>query len=412
MNAYSEEDMLLVLGLLAQWICTTNAAVYHHLMRRLPSSWEAIRLTRRKPKKRGPYCQPRIKCLLLEYLNNETLNFKEHFRITRNSFRNLLKTLWDDVDTKSHGWSHETELLIFLFWLGCGAVFKVVSACFNTPRTTTFSVVNRVLNRIILRLDRIVHFPNSEDLQEIEASFANLVCDDKFRGCVGVIGSCHVQIQAPESMHMDYYCRKRASYSIQMQAVCDHGGVFLDVFAGYPGSVHGSEVLRNSPLFVGALYPPQGLTLLGDLVYPCINTPIAIVTPYSCPRDTVQRHFNAIHARACCVVEQTFALMKGRWKSVFTKPLQVSVEKAPQVIAACAAMHNVCTRLGDFSLEAVVEEYSLQGDETDGQVAEDMDEAPETMEDDAVATGRRDRVAAQLLCPPVELHDHNYRLTV
>lgn len=412
MDAYSEEDVLLVMGLLAQWISTTNTAVYHHLVRRLRSSCKSIRLTRRKSKKRGPYCQPRIKCLLLEYLNNETLDFKEHFRITRVSFRNLLKTLWDDIDTKSHGWSHETELLIFLFWLGCGAVFKVVSACFNTPRTTTFSVVNRVLARIVLKLDKMVHFPRPEDLREIEANFVSLACDDKFRGCAGVIGSCHVQIQAPESMHIDYYCRKRASYSVQMQAVCDHRGVFLDVFTGYPGSVHSSRVLKNSPLFVGALYPPRGSTLIGDSVYPCIDTPIAIMTPYSVPQNAVQKHFNAVHAKACCIAEQTFALMKGRWKSVFTKPLQVSLQKAPQVIAACAAMHNVCTRLGDFSLEAVVEECSLQGDETDVEVGEEIDEALEAVEDDAVATLRRNRVAAQLSCPPFELHDHNYRLTV
>ncbi|XP_040357977.1 protein ANTAGONIST OF LIKE HETEROCHROMATIN PROTEIN 1 isoform X2 [Ixodes scapularis] len=382
---------------------------------RLPGS--PSKLTDGNPKayhfqKRGPYCQPRIKCLLLEYLNNETLDFREHFRITRSSFRNLLKTLWDDTDTKSHGWSHETELLIFLFWLGCGAVFKVVSACFNTPRTTTFSVVNRVLERIISKLDRMVYFPTSEDLREIKASFASLARDNKFRSCAGVVGSCHIQVQAPESMHMDYYCRKRASYSIQMQAVCDHRGVFLDVFAGYPGSVPCSRVLENSPLFVGALYPPQGSTLLGDSSYPCIDAPVAIATPYGAPRDAVQRHFNAVHARACCVVEQAFALMKGRWKSVFTKPLQVSIQKAPQVVAACAAMHNVCTCLGDFSLEAVVEQCSLQGDEADGEAVEETDEALEAVEDDAAGTAWRDEIAARLVCPPSELHDHNYRLTV
>lgn len=31
-----------------------------------------------------------------------------------------------------------------------------------------------------------------------------------------------------------------------MQAIADHKGKFLDIFVGYPGSVHDARVLKNS----------------------------------------------------------------------------------------------------------------------------------------------------------------------
>ncbi|KAL1474023.1 hypothetical protein MTO96_021644 [Rhipicephalus appendiculatus] len=54
--------------------------------------------------------------------------------------------------------------------------------------------------------------------------------------------------------------------------------------------------------------------------------------------------------------------MKGRWRSVFTKSLEVSVCKAPDVVAACAAMHNVCMRMGDASPEELEEDVDIGGD--------------------------------------------------
>ncbi|XP_022081680.1 putative nuclease HARBI1 [Acanthaster planci] len=58
----------------------------------------------------------------------------------------------------------------------------------------------------------------------------------------------HVKIMPPGSRREDYLNRK-FFHSINMQAVCDHRGVFLDVFAGYPGSVRDSRVLKCSPLY-------------------------------------------------------------------------------------------------------------------------------------------------------------------
>lgn len=142
-------------------------------------------------------------------------------------------------------------------------------------------------------------------------------------------------------MPEDYFKRMNF-YSIQLQAVCDHRGIFVDTFVGYPRSDDNTRFSKNSQIYTGRLYPLSGYAILGDFGYPNMIAPIAITTPYKDATRPVEVRFNTAHARARAIVERAFGLTKGRWRSVFTKALEVSVYKAPDVVAACATMHNVC----------------------------------------------------------------------
>ncbi|KAJ4918382.1 hypothetical protein JOQ06_019547, partial [Pogonophryne albipinna] len=116
-------------------------------------------------------------------------------------------------------------------------------------------------------------------------------------------------------------------------AVCDGKGFFV----GYPGSVHDTRVLKNSNIYKQALYPPSGFFLLGDGGYPCMEVPVAIITPYREPlQGRVQSRFNQHHARARSIVERAFGMMKTRWRLLFFKALEVHHTFVPSVITACA----------------------------------------------------------------------------
>ena len=57
------------------------------------------------------------------------------------------------------------------------------------------------------------------------------------------------------------------------QAVCDENMMFLDIVAGWPGSVHDSRVLRNSGLYqTAAIKFPGDTHLLGDGGYPLLRS--------------------------------------------------------------------------------------------------------------------------------------------
>ncbi|KAF0024599.1 hypothetical protein F2P81_023401 [Scophthalmus maximus] len=92
--------------------------------------------------------------------------------------------------------------------------------------------------------------------------------------------------------------------------MCDHQCQFLDVFIGYPGSVHDARVLKNSHVYVRSLYLLEEYCNLGDGGYPCMSQPIALITPYREPvRGAVAARFNRHHAKARSVIERALVLV-------------------------------------------------------------------------------------------------------
>ncbi len=300
---------------------------------------------------------------------------------------------------EAHGWGHLITTLITVYWLAHGLSYSVVSRAFQVPVSSVCRLVHTGTIKIAALRQQVIQFPDAQDLDEVVLGFENLANSPIFSKCVGAIDGCHVRIKPPAGPTGQDYINRKLFPSIQMQAVCDGKGRFLNVFVGYPGSVHDTRVLRNSKMYKDALYPPQGYFLLGDGGYPCIIHPVAIITPYREPvQGRVQARFNHYHAKARSIIERAFGMMKTRWRSLLFKSLEVDNTFTPTVIMACAVLHNICLTTGD------------------------MIEAPEVVDDvglpppcpvRGVCSGNvwRDNLSAKLSAPqvhPVELNEHDY----
>lgn len=112
--------------------------------------------------------------------------------------------------------------------------------------------------------------------------FARLAGHDAFRRAAGAIDGCHIRI-VPPAEHKRAYINRKMFPSLVLQGMVDAQGRFIDIYVGNVGSVHDALVLRRSPAYRQALYPPQGYFLLGDGGYPCLQNPIAILTPHRQP---------------------------------------------------------------------------------------------------------------------------------
>lgn len=94
-------------------------------------------------------------------------------------------------------------------------------------------------------LGKVIRFPSSDRLEEVGAGFTCLA------GCLAfnVVDGCHATIKPP-TVNAQCYFNSKLFCSIQLQAICDHQGQFVDIFMGFAGSVRDTHVLKNTPLFV------------------------------------------------------------------------------------------------------------------------------------------------------------------
>lgn len=153
------------------------------------------------------------------------------------------------------------EVLVFLYWFGHGASYGVVSRVFSIPKTSVFRIVHSIASKIVALRIKCINFPNPQDLQKVGEGFARLGQSHFFKKCVGAIDGCHVRIKKPAGPDAQDYFNRKLFYSVQLQAIYDSNGFFLDTFVGYPGSVLDTRVLKNSPVNTHALYPPAGYFL-------------------------------------------------------------------------------------------------------------------------------------------------------
>ncbi|XP_046391535.1 putative nuclease HARBI1 [Ischnura elegans] len=236
---------------------------------------------------------------------------------------------------------------MFLFWLACGTSYRVISTTFGIPLTSVSSAVRKMLQVMVGMLRDSIRLPHGDELNAIGRGFAARGGSRVFSKCVGAIDGSHVRVFCPSGQNEQYINRK-LFYSLQFQLLVDSSGKILDFFTGFPGSVHDARVLRHSSLYVNAMYPPQGYFIIGDGGYPCRVTPICLMTPFRAAANPLELLFNTHLSKARIVVEQAIGVMKTRWRSIFTKVIELKVEKAVKVIAACAALHNICVLAGDI----------------------------------------------------------------
>ena len=155
--------------------------------------------------------------------------------------------------------------------------------------------------------------PQGEAVKEAVDGFDRL----GFPQAVGAIDGSHIPIVRPNENATDFYNRK-CFHSILLQGVVDHGGIFIDIYVGWPGRVHDARVFNNSSIFQkglnGELFPnlPKQfgsvqvpLLLLGDPAYPLLPR---LMKPFIQHGDFTpkQKKINHCLSRARIVIENAF----------------------------------------------------------------------------------------------------------
>ncbi|CAJ1050822.1 putative nuclease HARBI1 [Xyrichtys novacula] len=243
------------------------------------------------------------------------------FRLSKTTVEALIQML--PPREKPHGWSHEIEVAVCLYWLACGSSYRVTADIFAIPRATVARIVHNVVEEMMIILHRTVHFPKLEDMEEVGAGFAQLAGHEAFRCVAGTINGCHIRAIQPAEPQKKSYINQELFTSVVLQDV--------------------------SPMYKESLYPPPDYVLLGDGGYPCLRHSVTVITLYHQPlAGRVEECFNQHHARARNVVEQAFGMLKTRRGAIFLWALEIRPVFAPKVVTACCILHNLCLATGNI----------------------------------------------------------------
>ena len=245
----------------------------------------------------------------------------------------------------------EKRLAVTLWCLATPCEYWSISHLFGIGRSTVCEIVHSTCQVIVDQLlSQYINFPSGPRLDSIVSGFNH---QWGIPQCAGAIDGTHFPVCAPILNHTDYYNRK-GYYSINMQAVVDHQYRFLDIYVGWPGSVHDARVFSHSSLYSkgesGTLLPSSeksiqpGVKLpvfiVGDSAYPLLNW---LMKPYpqslATSRDRITYNYRISRARI--VVENAFGRLKGRWRRLL-KRNDMLVENISTVVAAACVLHNIC----------------------------------------------------------------------
>ena len=282
--------------------------------------------------------------------------WKQNLRVNRATFHFLcreLQTHLERSDAVRTPLPLEQRVAICLWRLGTNVEYRTISHLFGVGISTVCMAVHDVSQAIVESLAaQYISIPTGQGLRRIVNGFSSKW---GFPQCIGAIDGSHIPIIAPSENPLDYYNRK-GYHSVILQALVDHEYRFLDVYVGWPGSVHDARVLGNSTLYrncESGILPhwPRTISnttvpllILGDPAYPLKSW---LMKPFSDTGLTSrQRKFNYQLSRARVVVENAFGRLKGRWRSLM-KRNDNNIKFVPKLVTACCVLHNLCEQHGD-----------------------------------------------------------------
>ena len=208
----------------------------------------------------------------------------------------------------------EKLLALGLYRLAHGNSYITIGPNFNVGKSTVIEVVQDVVEALCDLRNEYIKFPSTN--REVLATRETFDDLTDLPNVVGAIDGTHDKIKTPKESGPDYFSRLQ-QHDVVVQAVADGGKRFLDVAAGFPGSMHDSRVLRNSSLYrritnnellLGPTVRVAGReirpVLLGDSAYPLSTW---LLKPYhEGTNDPEEINFNKELSRARVSVECAF----------------------------------------------------------------------------------------------------------
>ena len=310
--------------------------------------------------------------------------WKKNFRMGKDAFDELVAILDPYIGPKTspnyRRLSSTKKVAMVLYYLKDTGSLWMTANAFGVHQSTvskTLKTVCEAINEILG--PRLVQLPQSEEeMREKISGFEMLFGMVQVFGC---IDGTHIPIKRPFSASQDYFNYKQF-FSLNVQAICDSRGNFMDVECKWPGSVHDAKVFANSYVCQGLQnkrinqtnfnllpgYDSVPSYLIGDPAYPL--TSFCMKEFQSCTENKPVV-FNNLLRGARNQIESAFGRLKARWR-IITRPIDLKLDIVPSVIYSCFVLHNYCQTKSSCALG--VDEVKLY---TENHKRDEVNEPPD-----------------------------------
>ncbi|XP_066589340.1 putative nuclease HARBI1 [Prorops nasuta] len=223
--------------------------------------------------------------------------------------------------------------------------FRCVSDRFGVGKATAWRSVRRVTNAIYSYLHTFIKWPS---IEKAKITMNKIKNEYGFPKVIGAIDGTHIKIAAPK-VNSEAYVNRKGYHSLQLQAVCNENLEFIHVYCGEVGSVHDMRVFRLSNII--DMYSDENFVenshLLRDAAYEIQKF---VMVPFKDNGHLSQQQikFNTILSSSRMIIERSFGLLKGRFRSILDKLPMTRTDLIPRYIIACCILHNICVLKNDI----------------------------------------------------------------
>ena len=287
----------------------------------------------------GPRIQRPLKDRLNPLHEYDDVEFFTRYRVNKSGFAAILARVEPKLKRFTKGTNRPLnsvqQLSLALRYFATGS-FQVVAGDILGLHQSTVSKYMPILAGAIASLsNEVVCFPdNLESTYKFFAEYCGL------SGISGIIDGTHIPIQSPGGSNAEIFRCRKGFFSFNVQVVCNENLKIMNIVSGWPGSTHDSRIWNNSTICVEFEEARIEGMLLGDSGYPL--SPYLMI-PYPYPPNSRQRgRFNRALCKARCTIERCIGVLKRRWPCLSRK-LRCRYDRVPDIIVACAVLHNLCT---------------------------------------------------------------------
>ena len=281
--------------------------------------------------------------------------WKKNFCLSEEQFRELAEKLRPYISPNSRSPNYraidaEKKLAVTLYYLKDKGSLRMTANAFGIQVCTASKIIHQVCREIAMKLGpELIRLPqNKEEMMEKASEFEVKFGMPQAFGC---IDGTHIQLKRPIKNSQDYFCYKMY-FSLNVQAICDCKGLFMDIDCRWPGSVHDAKVFANSrlnqkmalghlPITYQQILPGRmdiPNYLIGDPAYPLVPFCMKEYEKWTKNSEVI---FNNLLRTSRNPVECAFGRLKARWGFLASK-VDLKLELVPIVAYACFVLHNYC----------------------------------------------------------------------